>query len=100
MTTEKDGSDAFAIATLVDSYKFDLDKKEHKEVLKSLVKIAEKRVESVPTEKKQHDSHNRLMALIGVLAAVVTISFMIWVNHLNHNENVQLEEQRITQKAH
>lgn len=91
-------NESHAIAKLTESYKFDLEKKEHKEILKNLVKIAEKRIDNEPVMASSNNSHSRRMALIGVMAAVVTVSFALWLNHLNHIQNVQLQEMKITRQ--
>lgn len=84
---------------LESSYDFDLKSAANREAFKSVVKLADKQLDQQPVIAESVQNHNRKSLWIGVVAIVVTITFLIWVNHLNHQKNVELEKQRIVQPA-
>lgn len=87
-----------ALANVLEkSYGFDLKQQSNREAFKSVTKLAEKQLDQQPLIAKSVQSHHRKSLWIGVVALVVTATFLIWVNHLNHQKNIELEKARIQQ---
>jgi len=91
----EDSSEIKALAGLTDSYKFDIEKKSHRDVLKNMVKLAEQKIENDPKMAELYGKRENRNYLIGVLALVVTLSILIGLNFYNHKANVDLDKVKV-----
>ena len=87
-----------AIAELADNLHFDPSKPAQRALLKAVVDVEKRKVDNDVVIAKSVQRHNQKMFIIAIGAMIVTFSFAVWVNHLNHQDSIKLRGQELVQK--